>query len=320
MRGGAAGRTSAAARSATPGARWSRSSSGRRRRARARARPSGWGRGPASSAGVGQQRRIGAHHRADRRVQPRARRRAGARLGRPVRRRSRHRQVHAAARRGRTMPEAAWPVLYVSAEESPHQVKLRADRMGVPSEHIYILPETDIDAAIDQADRLQPGLVIVDSIQTVSVEELPSSTGSVTQVRESAARLMRWAKAQQTPVFIVGHVTKEGDGRRPAGAGAHGRRRALPGGRPPPPLPHPARRQEPLWLDQRGRRLRDGGERAARGQQPLRGVPGGAAAGHGRLGRGGHAGGHAPDPGRGAGADLADRPTASRGAWRPAST
>jgi DNA repair protein RadA/Sms len=108
------------------------------------------------------------------------------------------------------MPETAWPVLYVSAEESPQQVKLRADRMGVSSEHIYILPETDVDAAIDQAERLRPGLVIVDSIQTVSVEELTSSTGSVTQVRESAARLTRWAKAQQTPVFIVGHVTKEG--------------------------------------------------------------------------------------------------------------
>ncbi|MCC6626681.1 MAG: DNA repair protein RadA [Chloroflexi bacterium] len=108
------------------------------------------------------------------------------------------------------MPEAAWPVLYVSAEESPHQVKLRADRMGVASEHIYILPETDVDAAIEQADRLQPGLVIVDSIQTVSVEEIASSTGSVTQVRESASRLVRWAKARQTPVFLVGHVTKEG--------------------------------------------------------------------------------------------------------------
>jgi DNA repair protein RadA/Sms len=108
------------------------------------------------------------------------------------------------------MPPPAWPVLYVSAEESPQQVKLRAERMGVPSEHIYILPETDVDAAIDQADRLRPGLVIVDSIQTVSVEEVSSSTGSVTQVRESAARLTRWAKTSRVPVFIVGHVTKEG--------------------------------------------------------------------------------------------------------------
>lgn len=108
------------------------------------------------------------------------------------------------------LPERAWPALYVAAEESPHQVKLRADRMGVASEHIFILPENDIDAVLDQAERLRPGLVIVDSIQTVAVDEVTSSAGSISQVRECAARLTRWAKSQGIPVFIVGHVTKEG--------------------------------------------------------------------------------------------------------------
>ena len=108
------------------------------------------------------------------------------------------------------VPEAAWPVLYVSAEESPHQVKMRADRMGVATEHIYILPETDVDVVLDQADRLNPGLVIIDSVQTVSVNDLNSSAGSVSQVRECASRVMRWAKPRQVPVFLVGHVTKEG--------------------------------------------------------------------------------------------------------------
>ena len=108
------------------------------------------------------------------------------------------------------MPERAWPVLYVSAEESPQQVKLRADRMRVPMEHIYVLPETDIEAVLHQLDVVRPGLVIVDSIQTVSVDELNSSAGSVSQVRECTTRLMRWAKAQAVPVFLVGHVTKEG--------------------------------------------------------------------------------------------------------------
>jgi len=101
-------------------------------------------------------------------------------------------------------------VLYIAAEESAEQVKLRADRIGVDADQLYLLPETSLTAALDVAQALKPRVVIVDSIQTVFVEELASSPGTVSQVRECTARLMRYAKEAHVPVFLVGHVTKEG--------------------------------------------------------------------------------------------------------------
>lgn len=101
-------------------------------------------------------------------------------------------------------------VLYVSGEESAQQIKLRADRLGVPGEHLLVLSETNLQVALDAAEEAKPGLLIVDSIQTAYLDDLNSAAGSVSQVRECAARLMQWAKPRNVPVLIVGHVTKEG--------------------------------------------------------------------------------------------------------------
>lgn len=101
-------------------------------------------------------------------------------------------------------------VLYVTAEESAQQVKLRADRLGISPEGLYLLPETNIDTVLEAAETNDPGILIVDSIQTVFSEDLTSAAGSVSQVRECTSRLMNLAKNSSTAVFIVGHVTKEG--------------------------------------------------------------------------------------------------------------
>jgi len=106
--------------------------------------------------------------------------------------------------------DAIGSVLYVSAEESAQQIKLRADRLGVRGDQLWVLSETDLTAVLAAADEHSPGLLVIDSIQTVAVDEISSAAGSVSQVRECTARLMEWAKPRNTPVMIVGHVTKEG--------------------------------------------------------------------------------------------------------------
>ena len=102
------------------------------------------------------------------------------------------------------------PALYISAEESIQQIKLRATRMGLDPEHLLLYSETSLDSALEQIERVRPRLVIVDSIQTVYLEDLTSAAGSVGQVREGALRLLRLAKDTGIPMFLVGHVTKEG--------------------------------------------------------------------------------------------------------------
>lgn len=101
-------------------------------------------------------------------------------------------------------------VLYTSGEESAQQLKLRANRLNATGDHIFVLPENNLGEILAAAEQIEPGLLIVDSIQTVSVDELESAAGSVSQVRECTARLMEWAKPRNVPVFIIGHVTKEG--------------------------------------------------------------------------------------------------------------
>ncbi len=101
-------------------------------------------------------------------------------------------------------------VLYVSGEESERQIKMRGERLGIDSETLYILPETNLESILNAAERLKPGYVIVDSIQTVFSERVESAPGSVSQVREVAGELMMFAKRSATPVFLVGHVTKDG--------------------------------------------------------------------------------------------------------------
>ena len=101
-------------------------------------------------------------------------------------------------------------VLYVSGEESVHQIKLRADRLGIRGEGLYLLPETDLENIIERGREMSPRLVVIDSIQAVCLSGLTSAAGSLAQVRECTSRLMHWAKSSNTPIFIVGHVTKDG--------------------------------------------------------------------------------------------------------------
>lgn len=101
-------------------------------------------------------------------------------------------------------------VLVCSAEESAEQVAMRAQRVGVTDDGVLVLSEDDVDAAIAAADDAKPDVLIVDSIQTVGVPDIASAPGSVTQVRESASRLVRYAKERGVATILVGHVTKEG--------------------------------------------------------------------------------------------------------------
>lgn len=102
-------------------------------------------------------------------------------------------------------------ILYVSGEESARQIKLRADRLtDQPSEQCFILCETSLEQIFTHIKNVRPELVIIDSIQTLSTEVAESSPGSITQVRECAAAILRYAKESHTPVILIGHITKEG--------------------------------------------------------------------------------------------------------------
>lgn len=100
--------------------------------------------------------------------------------------------------------------LYVSGEESPRQISLRAQRLGLPADELRLLPETCVERIIANAERERPQVMVVDSIQTMYTELLQSAPGSVSQVREATAQLVHFAKRSGTAVFLVGHVTKEG--------------------------------------------------------------------------------------------------------------
>lgn len=102
------------------------------------------------------------------------------------------------------------PVLYISAEESQQQIKLRATRLGFAPDQLFVLSETSLDTAIAHIEQMRPKLVVVDSIQTVYSDDVTSAAGSVSQVREGALRLQRVAKEHAISIFLVGHVTKEG--------------------------------------------------------------------------------------------------------------
>lgn len=106
--------------------------------------------------------------------------------------------------------EARGKVVYISGEETLHQIKLRAERLGIKGENLYLLSETDLDVILNQIERLSPSLAVIDSIQAVYLPELDTAAGSVTQVRECTLRLMHLAKLKTVPIFITGHVTKEG--------------------------------------------------------------------------------------------------------------
>src|SRR5467141_3905992 len=101
-------------------------------------------------------------------------------------------------------------VLYVSGEESERQIKLRGERLGVEAKGLYLLPETNLENIFHEIDRLNPGAIIVDSIQTVFSSLMDSAPGSVSQVREVAHQFLLLAKNRTIPVFLIGHITKDG--------------------------------------------------------------------------------------------------------------
>lgn len=103
-----------------------------------------------------------------------------------------------------------YKVLYVSGEESAEQIELRSQRVGIRNDECLILSETMVENIILQAIELSPRLLVIDSIQTLYSEKIESSPGSVSQVRECAALLLKFAKESSTPIFIIGHITKEG--------------------------------------------------------------------------------------------------------------
>ncbi len=101
-------------------------------------------------------------------------------------------------------------VLYISGEESLQQIKMRAERIGITSENCFLMAETSTQNIFKQIEVLEPNIVVVDSIQTLQSSFIESGAGSVSQVRECAAELMKYAKESGTPVFLIGHITKEG--------------------------------------------------------------------------------------------------------------
>ena len=101
-------------------------------------------------------------------------------------------------------------LLYVTGEESPEQVKIRAERTGVARESVYVLSATSVESIIEEIKALSPALAVIDSIQTMYTEELASAPGSVGQIRECTAKLMQHAKSKGPAVFLIGHVTKDG--------------------------------------------------------------------------------------------------------------
>ena len=101
-------------------------------------------------------------------------------------------------------------VLYVSGEESPRQTKVRGERLGIHAANLLVLSETSLDKIFSELQKLKPAVLVIDSIQAVFTSELQSAPGSISQVRESSARLMQLAKGTGIPIFLIGHVTKEG--------------------------------------------------------------------------------------------------------------
>ena len=101
-------------------------------------------------------------------------------------------------------------ILYISGEESEQQIRMRAERLGILNDHCFILTETNTQLIFQHLESLKPGMIIVDSIQTLQTDILESSAGSISQIRECAAEMQRYSKANHAPVFLVGHITKDG--------------------------------------------------------------------------------------------------------------
>jgi predicted ATP-dependent serine protease len=172
----------------------------------------------------------------------------------------------------RQVSELRGKALYVSGEESPAQIKMRAQRLGVKAENLYVLAETSLDEILRAADELEPQVIVVDSVQTVYTSELPSAPGSVGQVREVSGRLM--LQAHWHPDLSRRSRYQGWRHCRSPRARTYRGHGALFRGRPGPCLSHPAGRQEPVRLNERDRRVRNEGVRTRRGGKPVGAVPG----------------------------------------------
>ncbi len=111
---------------------------------------------------------------------------------------------------GAALGAAGSAVLYATGEESGEQIALRARRLGIASDHLLLLPENSLDRILEVAEEARPGVLIIDSIQTLSLSSLESPAGSLAQVRETASRLLLFSKDRGLPLFLIGHVTKDG--------------------------------------------------------------------------------------------------------------
>lgn len=109
-----------------------------------------------------------------------------------------------------SLKEKKLNVLYVSGEESEQQIRLRAERFGIENNNCYILTETSTDMVLHHIEALNPDLIIIDSVQTMQSPNIDSSAGSISQIRECASEFQRYAKTSGVPVFLIGHITKDG--------------------------------------------------------------------------------------------------------------
>ena len=161
-------------------------------------------------------------------------------------------------------------ILYVSGEESTRQLKLRADRLTSASSDCLIVCETSLEQIYVHIKNIRPDIVIIDSIQTISTETLESSPGSIAQVRECSASILRFAKETHTAVILIGHINKEGKHSRPQRTGTYRGYRTPVRGRPALHVPHPAQHQEPLRKHCRTGYLRNAARWITAGEQPIR--------------------------------------------------
>ena len=109
------------------------------------------------------------------------------------------------------MAEAKGKSLYISGEESPAQVRMRADRLGIQGRGLYLVAATDMDVVLAHLEEHRPALAVVDSVQTLHDDSVSSEPGSIAQIKESTRRLTEWAKPNDIPIIMSGHVTKGGD-------------------------------------------------------------------------------------------------------------
>lgn len=102
-------------------------------------------------------------------------------------------------------------ILYISGEESDNQLKMRAERLGIRNDNCFVLTETNTQSIFQHLEQLQPGMVVIDSIQTLQTDVMESSAGSISQIRECAGEIQKYAKTTHIPVFLIGHITKDGN-------------------------------------------------------------------------------------------------------------